>query len=90
MNAMYIWVYDAQDPGNLSGVCGEERRARKVVSEFLADGKATTATIESASLALGGGRAETCYERTGHGWTARRNKDGRVVWRRLTEKRGER
>lgn len=80
---MHLWVWDATNPGSIGGVCGEETRAREVVSKFLAGGKVTTATIESVSLVLGSGGFETCYERTGHGWTARRNRNGRIVWRRL-------
>ena len=87
VSAMHVWVWDAINPGNMGGVCGEEARAREVVSEFLAGGRATTAIVELASLVLGGGGFETCYERMGRGWTARRNRNGRIMWRRLEDSR---
>ena len=65
---------------------GDHRRPRHSAPRprrVLTVGKAETAIVEAASLAIGASSLTDCYRTTGTGWTARRS-GACVCWAALT------
>ena len=76
---MLVWLWEADGPGRLRGVSGDEKAARLAAARCITGGQAETATVEAASLVLGVSSMTDFYQRTGTGWAARRSGQG-VCW----------
>jgi hypothetical protein len=74
---VYLW-----DAGCWSGVADSDRAAVAAAEACITGGGADTAKVELARVTLSP-RLEECYERSGVGWTARRDGD-RVAWADLS------
>jgi hypothetical protein len=78
---MIVYLWDAHGPASAArGVTDNDARARKAAETCLVTGQATAARVEKAHLMTGIRAQNSGYTRTGHGWTARPRRDGRVRW----------
>lgn len=76
-----VWLWDA---GSTCGVTGDEARAREAAAGCLRDGKSDTARVEKAFLVPGARTLTLSHHRTGIGWSARRYRNRRIIWKPLT------
>jgi hypothetical protein len=72
---MFVYLWDAD---RWSGVSDSDGAALAAVVACITGGGAGTAKVELARVTLSP-RLDKCYERSGVGWTARRDGD-RVTW----------
>jgi hypothetical protein len=75
-----VWLWDA---GKWCGVGNSDRAAVAAAEACIASGAAGTARVELARLVLSP-RLEPGYERSGTGWTGRRD-GGRIAWTDLSD-----
>lgn len=78
---MIVWLWDADGPARTTrGVTGDEAAARRAAAACLRGGQAHSAAVEMARAMLGTESLTSGYARTGHGWTAKCRRDGRISW----------
>jgi hypothetical protein len=83
-----VWLWDAHGPDcSASGVSDDKKRARQAARESLRRTGAEVALVEQAYIALELGTLAFGYQRTGTGWTGRRNQRGAVRWQPLRQAR---
>jgi hypothetical protein len=76
-----VWLWDASGPARRGrGITDDEAAARRAAEACLRGTEACSARVESARAVLGIESLTSGYERTGHGWEARRRRDGRITW----------
>lgn len=80
---MYLWTALGRDAAafrRASGVSDDQSRARHAAELLLRTGQAATAYIECAYTAMAAATLNSCYVRTGGGWSAHLSQAGQVVW----------
>jgi len=81
---MIVWLWDVCGPESCGhGVSDDEGRAKRIAEDYLHNGTATVAKVESAFLDIGIRTLIDGYARTGRGWRARAGKRS-VRWERFT------
>ena len=77
---MIVWLWDACGPGRGAlGVTSDRARALRIAEAHLRSEQASVVKVEAALLMSGICVLTPGYQRTGHGWTARR-RASRVTW----------
>jgi len=81
---MIVWLWDARGPARSGlGVTDNDARARQAAEAWMRRGHASAARVEKALARLGIESLTSGYLRTGQGWAAQRQHDGRIVWTAL-------
>lgn len=76
-----VWLWEA---GTAEGVTCNERRAREIAESFLAADRAATALVERAFFVCDlKSLSDSYYRPSSERWSARRGRDGRIMWRLL-------
>jgi hypothetical protein len=80
---MYLWTAPGRNAAEFrraSGVSDDQGRARQAAELLLHTGQAVTAYVECAYTAITSPTLNSCYVRTGSGWSAQLSQAGQVVW----------